>query len=142
MVKTLERRGPDDEGIYINTNVLLGHRRLVVVDLEGGKQPMTKNINGKEYTIVYNGELYNTEDALVKIMTEPKNALVRQYQYLFGIDDVELEFTDDALVAIAEKTLEKKTGARGLRGIMESVLMPIMYDTPSEHTISKVIIEE
>jgi ATP-dependent Clp protease ATP-binding subunit ClpX len=56
------------------------------------------------------------------------------------MDDVELEFTDDALVAIAEKTLEKKTGARGLRGIMESVLMPIMYETPSEHTISKVII--
>ena len=59
---------------------------------------------------------------------------------LFNMDDVELEFTDDALNAIAEKTLEKKTGARGLRGIMENVLMPIMYDTPSEHTIAKVII--
>ena len=62
MVKTLERRGPDDEGIYVSPNVLLGHRRLVVVDPEGGRQPMVKNINGKEYTIVYNGELYNTED--------------------------------------------------------------------------------
>jgi ATP-dependent Clp protease ATP-binding subunit ClpX len=56
------------------------------------------------------------------------------------MDDVELEFTDDALNAIAELTLEKKTGARGLRGIMENVLMNIMYETPSDHTISKVII--
>ncbi len=77
---------------------------------------------------------------LIKILSEPKNALLKQFKALFNMDDVELEFTDDALVAIAEKTLEKKTGARGLRGIMESVLMPIMYDTPSEHTIAKVII--
>ena len=56
------------------------------------------------------------------------------------MDDVELEFTDDALNAIAELTLEKKTGARGLRGIMENVLMNIMYETPSDHTISRVII--
>jgi ATP-dependent Clp protease ATP-binding subunit ClpX len=56
------------------------------------------------------------------------------------MDEVELEFTDDALVAIAEKTLEKKTGARGLRGIMEGVLMPIMYETPSDYKIAKVII--
>lgn len=62
MVKTLERRGPDSEGFYINSNVLLGHRRLVVVDPEGGKQPMTKIVEGKKYTLVYNGELYNTED--------------------------------------------------------------------------------
>ena len=62
MVKTLEKRGPDDEGVYISTNVLLGHRRLVVVDPEGGRQPMTKVVDGNEYTIVYNGELYNTED--------------------------------------------------------------------------------
>lgn len=81
-----------------------------------------------------------SKEDLIKILSEPKNALLKQFKALFNMDDVELEFTDDALVAIAEKTLEKKTGARGLRGIMESVLMPIMYDTPSEHTIAKVII--
>ncbi|MBR5202481.1 MAG: ATP-dependent protease ATP-binding subunit ClpX [Clostridia bacterium] len=77
---------------------------------------------------------------LIKILSEPKNALLKQFKALFDMDSVELEFTDDALDAIAEKTLEKKTGARGLRGIMENVLMPIMYDTPSEYTISKVIV--
>ena len=81
-----------------------------------------------------------SKEDLIKILSEPKNALLKQFKALFQMDDVELEFTDDALDAIAEKTLEKKTGARGLRGIMENVLMPIMYDTPSEHTIAKVII--
>ena len=81
-----------------------------------------------------------SKEDLIKILSEPKNALLKQFKALFKMDDVELEFTDDALNAIAEKTLEKKTGARGLRGIMESVLMPIMYETPSEHTIAKVII--
>ena len=81
-----------------------------------------------------------SKEDLIKILSEPKNALLKQFKALFDMDDVELEFTDDALNAIAEKTLEKKTGARGLRGIMESVLMPVMYDTPSEHTIAKVVI--
>lgn len=81
-----------------------------------------------------------SKEDLIKILSEPKNALLKQFKALFNMDGVELEFTDDALIAIAEKTLEKKTGARGLRGIMEGVLMPIMYDTPSEHTIAKVII--
>ncbi|MCH5190908.1 MAG: ATP-dependent Clp protease ATP-binding subunit ClpX [Oscillospiraceae bacterium] len=77
---------------------------------------------------------------LIRILSEPKNALLKQFEALFNMDDVKLEFTDDALDAIAEKTLEKKTGARGLRGIMEGVLLPVMYETPSEHTIAKVII--
>ena len=62
MVKTLEKRGPDAFGYYITSNVLLGQRRLTVVDPEGGKQPMTKIIDDKKYTLIYNGELYNTED--------------------------------------------------------------------------------
>lgn len=62
MVKTLEKRGPDAKGFYINPNVLFGHRRLIVVDPDGGKQPMTKIVDGRKYTLVYNGELYNTED--------------------------------------------------------------------------------
>ncbi len=81
-----------------------------------------------------------SKEDLIRILSEPKNALLKQFKALFHMDDVELEFTDDALNAIAELTLEKKTGARGLRGIMENVLMNIMYETPSDHTISKVII--
>ncbi len=71
------------------------------------------------------------EAALIRIMTEPKNALVKQYQYIFSIDGIELEFEKDALKAIAEKTLEAKTGARGLRSIMEKLLIKYMYDVPS-----------
>ena len=69
-VKTLERRGPDAEGVYVSKDVLLGHRRLIVVDPEGGKQPMTKVIQGNEYTIVYNCELYNTEDLRKELIKE------------------------------------------------------------------------
>ncbi len=81
-----------------------------------------------------------SKDDLIRILSEPKNALLKQFKALFNMDNVELEFTDDALDAIAEKTIDKKTGARGLRGIMESVLMNIMYETPSDHTIEKIII--
>ena len=78
------------------------------------------------------------EDALVKIMTEPKNALVKQYKKLFGMDEVDLSFDDDALHAIAKKTLEKETGARGLRSITENILLPIMYDIPSDEKVQSV----
>ena len=77
---------------------------------------------------------------LIKILSEPKNALIKQFTALFEMDNIELEFTEDALIAVADKTLEKKTGARGLRGILENVLMPIMYSSPSDCTISKIII--
>jgi ATP-dependent Clp protease ATP-binding subunit ClpX len=78
--------------------------------------------------------------ALMEILTEPKNALVKQYQRLFNLDDVELEFTADSLDAIAELALGRGTGARGLRAIMESVLLTVMYDVPSRSDIAKVII--
>jgi len=78
--------------------------------------------------------------ALMQILTEPKNALVKQYQRLFDIDDVELEFTPDALDAIAELALKRGTGARGLRAILESVLLGVMYDVPSRADIAKVIL--
>ncbi|MBQ5995502.1 MAG: ATP-dependent Clp protease ATP-binding subunit ClpX [Clostridia bacterium] len=80
------------------------------------------------------------KDSLVRILTQPKNALVKQYQELFRMDKIELDFSDEALEKIAEKTLEKKTGARGLRAIMESVLLPIMYEAPSDKSIKKVVI--
>ena len=78
--------------------------------------------------------------ALMQILTEPKNALVKQYQRLFDIDDVELEITPDALDAIAELALKRGTGARGLRAILESVLLGVMYDVPSRADIAKVIL--
>ncbi len=80
------------------------------------------------------------EDALVSIMTKPKNALIKQYKYLFSLDGVELDFEDDALRAIAKKTLENNTGARGLRSVMENLLIKYMYDVPSDMTINKLIV--
>lgn len=79
-------------------------------------------------------------DALIRILDEPKNALLKQYTELFRMDGVSLEFQRDALEAIADKTLEKKTGARGLRAILEKTLLPIMYTIPSDESIVKVII--
>lgn len=81
------------------------------------------------------------EDALVRVLTEPKNALVRQYQKLFRIDDVTLEFDDEALRAVAQKAREQKTGARGLRGILENAMLQVMYDTPDDDTITSVRID-
>lgn len=81
-------------------------------------------------------------DALVRILSEPKNAILKQYQMLFSMDDVELDFEQKALEAVAVKTLEKKTGARGLRSMMEQVLMPIMYEIPSDLLIERVVITE
>ncbi len=82
------------------------------------------------------------EEALIKILTEPKNAIVKQYQSLLGMDGVKLEFTPEALTAVAKKTLARKTGARGLRAVMEEILMPIMYAVPSDKSIVSVKITE
>ena len=80
------------------------------------------------------------EDALIQILTEPKNALIKQYKRLFEIDGVELEIEDDALRAIAKKALERKTGARGLRGILEQAMLDTMFETPSNDDVEKVIL--
>ena len=80
------------------------------------------------------------EEALVRILREPKNSLLNQYKKLFDLDKVDLEFTEDAMTAVAKKTLERKTGARGLRSILEDILMPLMYQVPSDYTIEKVVI--
>ena len=82
------------------------------------------------------------EDALVQILTEPKNALTKQYARLFEMEDCELEFREEALRLIARKAMDRKTGARGLRTIMEKVLLDIMYDLPSMDDVSKVVIDE
>ncbi|MCF8522009.1 MAG: ATP-dependent Clp protease ATP-binding subunit ClpX [Candidatus Planktophila sp.] len=80
------------------------------------------------------------KEALMQILTEPKNALVKQYQRLFDLDNVELEFDADSLDAIAELALKRGTGARGLRAIMESVLLAVMYDVPSRSDVAKVVV--
>lgn len=82
------------------------------------------------------------EDALVKILVEPKNSLVKQYQKLLKMDNIDLEFESDALVAVAKKSMERKTGARGLRSILESVMLDFMYDAPSDNTITKIVIDK
>ena len=82
------------------------------------------------------------EDALVRVLKEPRNSLVKQYKELLSMDNVELDITDEALHAIARKTIERKTGARGLRSVMENILMPIMYDVPNDPTIIRVTIDE
>ena len=80
------------------------------------------------------------KEALVRILQEPKSALVKQYKKLFEMDGVSLEFEQDALEAVAQKALERKTGARGLRAIVEKVIMDLMYEIPSEPDVSRCII--
>ncbi len=82
------------------------------------------------------------EDALVTILTEPKNALVKQYQRLFELEDAQLTFTEDALSAIAKKAIERKTGARGLRSIMENILLDTMFDLPGMESVEEVVVNE
>ena len=78
--------------------------------------------------------------ALIEIVTKPRNALVKQYKRLFELDDVELEFEDEALEAIVDKAIERKTGARGLRAILEDIMRDIMFEIPSNPSIEKCII--
>ena len=82
------------------------------------------------------------EEALISILTEPRNALTKQYEYLFELDDVRLEFQKEALKAIASLAMQRETGARGLRSIMEDFINPIMYEIPTETTVEKCIITE
>jgi ATP-dependent Clp protease ATP-binding subunit ClpX len=82
------------------------------------------------------------EEALIKVLTEPKNSLIRQYETLFGMEDVKLTVTNDALIAIAKKAIERKTGARGLRAIMEENLLDIMYDIPDKKDVTEIVIDE
>lgn len=95
-----------------------------------GRLPVITALNGLD------------EDALVRILCEPKNAILKQYVRLFEMDNVELEFTEEALRAVAAKALERRTGARGLRSIMEETLTPLMFAVPSDPTIEKVIVKE
>ena len=92
-----------------------------------GRLPVVTNLNELD------------EDALKKILTEPKNALVKQFQRLFELDNVKLTFEDDALTAVAQKAITKTTGARGLRSIVESCLLEIMYEIPARNDVAEVV---
>lgn len=93
-----------------------------------GRVPITVSLKGLD------------EEALVRILTEPRSALIKQYQKLFGFDEVKLTFDQDAVEAIAKQAYERKTGARGLRSIMEKVMMDVMYRIPSDETIKECVI--
>ena len=82
------------------------------------------------------------KDALVKVLTEPKDALVKQYKALFGMDEVELEFTEEALSAAAEEALKQGTGARGLRSVLETTLLDVMYELPSLSGVTRCSVDE
>jgi ATP-dependent Clp protease ATP-binding subunit ClpX len=82
------------------------------------------------------------EDALVTILTQPKNALVKQYQRLFELEDAKLTFTEDSLSAIAKRAIERKTGARGLRSIMEDILLDTMFELPGAEGVEEVVVNE
>ncbi|MGD9020014.1 MAG: ATP-dependent Clp protease ATP-binding subunit ClpX [Desulfuromonadales bacterium] len=82
------------------------------------------------------------EEALVRILCEPRNALIKQYQKLFDMENVDLKFTDGALVAVAKEALKRKTGARGLRSILENAMLDVMYDIPSQDRVREVVINE
>ena len=86
------------------------------------------------------GEL--SEEALMEILVEPKNALVKQYQAMFAFEDVNLRFTDESLKLIAQETMKRKSGARGLRSIMEDMMLDIMYEIPSQSNIQECIINK
>ena len=93
-----------------------------------GRLPVITSLNGLD------------EKALIRILTEPKNSIVKQYKKLFALDKVELVFRQDALEAVAKKAIERQTGARGLRAIMEETLTKLMFTVPSDYTIEKVIV--
>ena len=80
------------------------------------------------------------EEALIQILTKPKNAITKQYQKLFELDGIELEFQEDALKEVAHVAMEKKTGARGLRAILEQTMLDVMYDIPSNEKVNKVVV--
>ena len=82
------------------------------------------------------------KEALVRVLTEPKNALVKQYKTMFDMEDVKLTFTDGALKAVAKKAIERKTGARGLRAIMEEALLELMYEIPDKKDIAEIVIDD
>lgn len=141
--KIIEAR-KDTKSIGFNAEIRTGEKQNVGVLLKEAmpqdfvKFGMIPEFVGRVPVVVSLDML--DEEALLRILQEPKNSLVRQYKKLFELDGVELDFKEDALRAIAEKSMERKTGARGLRAIMENTMMDIMYSAPSDDTIRSCVI--
>ena len=125
MIKSADTTVSDDDVAKIEPHDLM---KFGLIPEFVGRVPICVSLRGLD------------REALIRILQEPKNALVKQYQKLFQMDHVKLDFEQDAIEAIADKALERKTGARGLRSIMEKSLMDLMYRTPSDNTICKCTI--
>lgn len=145
--KVIEQRTAQGAGIGFNAQVKSTDKKVTLSESFAKVEPedlvkygLIPEFIGRLPVVATLTEL--DEDALIQILMEPKNALTKQYQALFKLEGVELEFRDDALHAIAKKAMERKTGARGLRSIVEGVLLDTMYDLPSADNISKVVVDE
>lgn len=141
--KIIETR-MDRKSIGFNAEITDGSKRRAgellkkVLPQDFIKFGMIPEFVGRVPVVVALDEL--DRDALVRILTEPRNAIVRQYQGLFGLDDVELTFEPEAIEAIADKTIARRTGARGLRAIMETAMMDLMYQLPSDDTVVSCVV--
>jgi len=145
--KIIQQRSTDSSGIGFGAKLKSSERKTeigkVLADVEPEdliKFGLIPEFVGRLPVVATLEEL--DEAALVRILTEPKNAISKQFKKLFEMEGVELEFRQDALAAIARKALKRKTGARGLRTIVESVLLDTMYDLPSLENVSKVVVDE
>ncbi len=144
--KIIQQRS-ETTGIGFNAEVRSTDRKMDVGKLLGDVQPgdlikfgLIPEFVGRLPVVASLEEL--DEPALVKILTEPKNAITKQFKRLFDMEGVELEFRPDALSAVAHKAITRKTGARGLRTILEQVLLDTMFDLPSLEHVSKVVVDE
>ena len=145
--KIIAQRSTDASGIGFGAKLKSSERKMEVGKVLAEVEPedlikfgLIPEFVGRLPVVATLEEL--DESALVKILTEPKNAISKQFRKLFEMEGVELEFRQDALAAIARKALKRKTGARGLRTIVESVLLDTMYDLPSLENVSKVVVDE
>jgi ATP-dependent Clp protease ATP-binding subunit ClpX len=145
--KIVQARSTDAGGIGFGAKVKSSERKVDVSKMLFDVEPedlikfgLIPEFVGRLPVVAALEEL--NEDALVRILTEPKNAITKQFRKLFDMEGVELEVRPDALLAIARKALKRKTGARGLRTIMESVLLDTMYELPSLENVSKVVVDE
>ena len=145
--KIIQARSTDAGGIGFSSKVKSSERKIEIGKLLAEVEPedlikfgLIPEFVGRLPVVATLEEL--DETALVKILTEPKNAITKQFKKLFEMEGVELEVRQDALLAIARRALKRKTGARGLRTIMESVLLDTMYELPSLENVSKVVVDE
>ncbi|MDB6164820.1 MAG: ATP-dependent Clp protease ATP-binding subunit ClpX [Xanthomonadaceae bacterium] len=145
--KIIQQRSTDASGIGFGAKLKSSERKIEIGKILAEVEPedlikfgLIPEFVGRLPVVATLEEL--DEAALVRILTEPKNAISKQFKKLFEMEGVELEFRQDALAAIARKALKRKTGARGLRTIVESVLLDTMYDLPSLENVSKVVVDE